>query len=137
MRKVVLISCVSQKLDKKSKAKDLYISALFKKNMAYSQTLNPDKIYILSAKYGLLGLEDEIEPYNVTLNTMKVAEKKAWAQKVLSQLEKVESIEDTKFIFLAGNNYREYLILHLPHIEVPMVGLPIGKQLQFLTERLR
>ena len=137
MRKIVLISCVSQKLDKKSKAKDLYVSTLFKKNMAYAKMLDPDKIYILSAKYGLLALDDEIEPYNVTLNTMKVAEKKAWAQKVLSQLEKVESIEDTKFIFLAGNNYREYLIPHLPHIEVPMVGLPIGKQLQFLTERLR
>ncbi len=137
MRKVVLISCVSQKLDRKSKAKDLYVSTLFKKNMAYAKTLNPDKIYILSAKYGLLGLEDEIEPYNVTLNTMKVAEKKVWAEKVMSQLEKVESIEDRKFVFLAGNNYRKYLMPNLSHTEVPMEGLPIGKQLQFLTEKLR
>ncbi len=137
MRTVVLISCVSQKLDKKSKAKDLYVSTLFKKNMAYASTLNPDKIYILSAKYGLLGLDDRIEPYNVTLNTMKVAEKKAWSEEVLSQLQKMESIEDTKFIFLAGNNYREYLMPHLPHTEAPMKGLPIGKQLQFLTEKIR
>jgi cytoplasmic iron level regulating protein YaaA (DUF328/UPF0246 family) len=137
VRKVVLISCVSQKLDRKSKAKDLYISSLFKKNMAYAKTLKPDAIYILSAKYGLLNLDDEIEPYDVTLNTMKVAERKSWAENVLSQLEKVESTEDTKFIFLAGNNYRKYLMLHLHHTEVPMEGLPIGKQLQFLTEKLR
>jgi len=137
VRKVVLISCVSQKLDRKSKAKDLYISSLFKKNMAYAKTLKPDAIYILSAKYGLLNLDDEIEPYDVTLNTMKVAERKSWAENVLSQLEKVESTEDTKFIFLAGNNYRKYLMPHLPHTEIPMKGLPIGKQLQFLTEKLR
>ena len=137
MRTVVLISCVSQKLDKKSKAKDLYVSTLFKKNLAYASTLNPDEIYILSAKYGLLGLDDRIEPYNVTLNTMKVAEKKVWSEKVFSQLLKLESIKDTKFIFLAGNNYRKYLMPHLPHTEVPMEGLPIGKQLQFLTEKLR
>ena len=137
MRTVVLISCVSQKLDKKSKAKDLYVSTLFKKNMAYALTLNPNEIYILSAKYGLLGLDDRIEPYNVTLNTMKVAEKKVWSEKVFSQLLKLESIKDTKFIFLAGNNYRKYLMPHLPHTEVPMEGLPIGKQLQFLTEKLR
>jgi cytoplasmic iron level regulating protein YaaA (DUF328/UPF0246 family) len=137
VRKVVLISCVSQKLDRKSKAKDLYISSLFKKNMAYAKTLKPDAIYILSAKYGLLNVDDEIEPYDVTLNTMKVAERKLWAENVLSQLEKVESTEDTKFIFLAGNNYRKYLMLQLHHTEVPMEGLPIGKQLQFLTEKLR
>jgi len=134
---VLLISCVSQKLDEKSKAKDLYISTLFKKNMAYALTLHPDKIYILSAKYGLLGLDDRIEPYNITLTTMKVAKKKAWAEKVLTQLKNSEAIEDTKFIFLAGSNYRKYLVLHLPHTEVPMEGLPIGKQLQFLTEKLR
>jgi hypothetical protein len=68
---------------------------------------------------------------------MKVAEKKTWSEKVLSQLEKLESIEDTRFIFLAGNNYRKYLMLQLHHTEVPMEGLPIGKQLQFLTEKLR
>ena len=105
--------------------------------MAYAKTMNPDKIYILSAKYGLLALDDEIEPYNVTLNTMKIVEKKAWAEKILLQLEKAEFIESTKFVFLAGNNYRKYLMPDLSHTEVPMEGLPIGKQLQFLTEKLR
>ncbi len=137
MRTVVLISCVSQKLDYKSKAKDLYVSTLFKKNMAYTDKLNPDKAYILSAKYGLLALDDEIEPYDLTLNTMKIKEKKEWADNVLEQLEKVEDISDTKFIFLAGANYRKYLVEDMPYHEVPMEGLQIGKQLQYLTEQLR
>ncbi len=137
MRTVVLISCVSQKLDYTSKAKDLYISTLFKKNIAYAAKLQPDKIYILSAKYGLLALDDEIEPYDLTLNTMRIKEKKEWADNVLEQIKKVEDISDTKFIFLAGANYRKYLIEHMPYYEVPMEGLPIGKQLQYLTEQLK
>ncbi len=136
MRTVVLISCVSQKLDYKSKAKDLYVSTLFKKNIAYAEKLQPDKVYILSAKYGLLRLDDMIEPYDLTLNTMKAKEKKVWSNDVLGQLKKVEDVSNTKFIFLAGVNYRKYLVEHMPYYEVPMKGLPIGKQLQYLTEHL-
>lgn len=137
MRTVVLISCVSQKLDYPSKAKDLYISNLFKKNMAYANKLQPDEIYILSAKYGLLKLDDEIEPYDLTLNTMSTKEKKEWADNILEQLKNLEDISNTKFIFLAGINYRKYLVEHMTYYDVPMEGLTIGKQLQYLTENLK
>ena len=40
MKTVALISCVSQKLDKKAKVKDIYISPLFKKNMQYARLRN-------------------------------------------------------------------------------------------------
>ena len=65
---IVLISCVSQKLSHRAKAKDLYVSTLFRLNLKYAKILNPDAIYILSAKHGLLSLEQEIEPYEQTLN---------------------------------------------------------------------
>ncbi len=57
MKQIVLISCVSKKLNAKSKAKDLYISPLFKKNLKYATSLNPDETFILSAKYGLVGFK--------------------------------------------------------------------------------
>ena len=50
--KIVLISCASKKLNHKAKAGDLYISQLFKSGLRYAKSLNPDKIFILSAKYG-------------------------------------------------------------------------------------
>ncbi len=137
MKKVTLISCVSKKLDIKSKAKNLYQSPLFKKNLAYAKKIHSDEIYILSAKYGLLKLNDEIEPYDKTLNKMKTLEKKKWSNEVLQQIEDFETINSTNFIFLAGENYRKYLIENLPHYEIPMKGLQIGKQLQFLTEQLK
>ena len=33
MKKIILISCASKKINKKIKAQDLYISALFQKNL--------------------------------------------------------------------------------------------------------
>lgn len=133
MSKIVLISCASQKRGYKSKARDLYISALFKKNLAYAHKLAPDQIFILSAKYGLVGLEDEIEPYDLTLNTMSTAQIKAWAAGVLRQLSAKTDLQRDQFVFLAGAKYRKHLLPHLAHVEVPLEGLPIGKQLQKLS----
>ena len=65
---------------------------------------------------------------------MNVSEKKKWSNEIL---QKCEIISSTNFIFLAGENYRKYLVEKLPHYEVPMKGLQIGKQLQFLTEKLK
>ena len=135
MAKVVLISCVSKKLRHKSKAQDLYISPLFKKNLQYAKSLNTDKIFILSAKYGLLRLNEKIEPYDKTLNKMRSNEIKEWANSVLNQLKKSTDLENDEFIFLAGNNYREFLLPHIKQYNIPMQGLSIGKQLQWLTKR--
>lgn len=80
MLKILLISCVSKKLNYKAKAKDLYISPLFKYNYQFAKSLNPDKIFILSAKYGLIDSDDEIEPYDETLNTKSKKEIREWAK---------------------------------------------------------
>ena len=133
MKKIVLISCVSQKRTRRSKAKDLYISALFKKNLAYARQLNPDAVYILSAKYGLLDLETEIDPYNLTLNTMSASEIRKWADIVVEQLSQVANLNDDHFVFLAGMKYRKYLLPHLRSYEIPFEGMTIGKQLQALS----
>ena len=137
MKKIVLISCASKKLDHKAKAQDLYISPLFKKNLQYTHSLKPDKIFILSAKYGLLRLDDLVEPYNKTLNEMSVDETKKWADSVLKQLKKVADLEKDEFIFLAGNNYRKFLVPHIKNYQVPLKGLGIGKQLQWLTKKIK
>lgn len=134
MKKIILISCVSKKRDQKSRARDLYISPLFKKNLNYAQKILPDQIFILSAKYGLVGLDDEIEPYDLTLNTMSAREIKRWAAGVLRQLAEKSDLQHDHFVFLAGAKYRKYLIPHLAHVEVPLEGLSIGKQLQRLSE---
>lgn len=137
MAKIVLIPCVSKKLQHKSKAQDLYVSPLFQKNLKYAKSLNPDKIFILSAKYGLLRLDEEIEPYDKTLNKLRSNEIKEWSNLVLNKLKKSTDIENDEFLFLVGNNYRKYLLPHLKHYKIPMLGLSIGKQLQWLSKRIK
>ena len=83
MKRLVLISCASKKRATRAKAAELYISTLFELNLQYARRLKPDAILILSAKHGLLALNDEIEPYDVTLNEMGANERKAWANKVV------------------------------------------------------
>jgi hypothetical protein len=125
---------VSQKASHPAQAKDLYISTLFELNLKYAKTLKPDDIFVLSAKHGLLPLEKEIEPYEQTLNNMRTSEIKHWANGVLEQINEICSIDETEFIFLAGEKYRKYLLPHLKTTQIPLEGLRIGKQLQKLKE---
>lgn len=135
MSKIVLISCVSKKLPYKSKAKELYVSTLFKYNLKYAKSLNPDKIFVLSAKYGLVYLEREIEPYDKTLNNMPSKEIRKWADCVIDQIKKEANLKEDEFIFLAGEKYRKYLLTYISNYQIPLKGLKIGEQLQYLKMR--
>lgn len=134
MRRIVLIACSSKKRPYISTALDLYDSALFKYNYQYALSLNPSIIFILSAKYGLLNPDQKIEPYNVTLNNMSANEIRKWADAVLEDLRLISNLDRDMFIFLAGEKYRKYLKLHMKYYEIPLAGMPIGKQLQYLKK---
>ncbi len=136
MAKIILISCVSKKLNHRAKAKDLYTSPLFKYALKYACSLRPDKIFILSAKHGLSGLEKEIAPYNQTLNTMSLGAVKQWANHVIDQLKQEADLKNDEIIFLAGERYRKYLTPNIANYKIPMKGLGIGKQLKFLKEKV-
>ena len=98
--------------------------------------LKHDDIFILSAKYGLLELDRVIEPYNKTLNKMSQNAVKKWAEQVLARLkEKDYDLKRDQFVFLAGMNYRKFLIPEMSNYVIPMQGLAIGKQLKLLKER--
>ena len=132
---VVLIQCVGKKKPRKFKAKDLYDSTWFRYAWSYAQSLNPDKVFILSAKYGLVDPEGEIEPYEETLNTKSDAEIRTWAAKLLASLRERTDVTKDTFIILAGERYRTYLADHLANYDIPMKGLRIGQQLKWLRER--
>jgi len=137
IKKIILISCASKKLTFKSKAKDLYIGPLFRLSLAYAKKLKPDIIFILSAKHGLVNLNNEIAPYNETLNDKSANDIKVWAEKVVIELEKLTNLENDLFIFLAGKNYRKYILPYVNNYKIPLKGLRIGEQLKFLKEKNR
>ena len=135
-QKIVLISCASKKLGVPSKARDLYISTSFKFNLAYAESLKPDAIFILSAKHGLLPMDQIVAPYDETLNGKGTAEIKEWAERVLAQLRRVANLQNDEFIILAGRPYRRFIMPRLRRVKVPLARLAIGMQLQFLKRAL-
>ena len=134
MSTIVLVQCVSKKLDGPCPAKDLYISPLFKKIKALVENSNSDW-FILSAKHHLLSPSEIIENYDKTLNNMKVSDRNSWAVTVIQQMEQ-ELPEADRVVIFAGEKYRNSLMNYLcdryKQVLVPMAGLGIGKQLEWL-----
>lgn len=128
MAKIILLSCVKKKLNKTAKAKDLYISDFFQKSFAFAKSCNPDKIFILSAKYHLLQLDDIIDPYELTLNKMDKASREVWSATVLNSLSKHTDLLNDQFIIIAGERYRENLLPHIKNYIIPLQGLKSGQQ---------
>lgn len=139
MQTITLVSCVSKKRTIPLPAQDLYLSDWFLKASTYAKKVG-DKWFILSAKYGLLAPDKVIEPYNVTLKTMPVHSRRSWAGRVIQDLKPILSSGDM-VIFLAGDAYRENLITPIQiigcQISIPMQGLRIGEQMQWLNHQLR
>jgi len=116
-------------------------SDLFRKAYAYCKN-KYDDVAILSAKYGLLLPDEEIESYDKTLNDMSVEERKNWSDGVFTQMQTKLILGDYgKVFFHTGRNYRENLITKLGKMglgyEAPLINLPIGKQLNWYYRQLK
>jgi hypothetical protein len=122
---VFLLSCVAQKCNVPTKAKDLYISDWFVKARTFVEGTGLPW-FILSAEHGLIAPKDAIAPYERTLNTMGVAERRAWAERVERQMDaSLPPVE--QIIVFAGERYREFLMPYLRRrarrVIVPLEGL--------------
>ena len=133
---IYLVSCSSQKLNKPAKAKDLYNSPLFEKslNYCYSKGATDKDIKILSGKYGLVDMNTVIKPYDVYLGDKSAEEKKQWAEDVYKVLARRYDLENTKFEFLAGTDYTQYLEDMLPKTKDVLDGKKQGERLQYLDK---
>lgn len=136
MSLVVLLSCSSLKSKERTKAEYMYTGSLFRYSLLYARSLKPDRIYILSSKHKLIGLDREIDPYKESLNDMTAACRKSWSEDILSQLGKENDLERDTFIIFAGKKYREFLTDGIRNFQVPLEHMRIGEQLKYLKEVL-
>jgi len=137
MENIVFLMCGKDKEIFKTQAKYLYKSKRFQKSLQYAKTLaNENYIFILSAKYGLLELKKEIEPYDKSIYDMSITEKDEWAKMVISKLKTIVDIDNNNFIFLTDNFYSEYLYKHLSHFELPLNGLNQNEHLSWFLKML-
>ena len=135
MAKIALIGCTSRKKHYKCPALEMYAkSNYFNLKLDYCQKIGVDKIYILSAKYGLLEPNEIIEPYNIHLKNTSNDYKHNWSNNVLNELKEKTDLKKDEFIILAGNNYVKYLLEHIPNHFNPVKGLGIGQQMKYFKE---
>lgn len=91
----VVTNCTAKKLDKPAPARELYLGpsvARVAKAVDEARAWGaPVALYIISAKYGLLGEYDVVEPYDETLAGRPREELKRWAAErgVLERLKKL------------------------------------------------
>lgn len=133
-----LVSCVSGKGPSPAPARELYTSQWFVLTRRFVESTG-SPWFILSAEHGLVAPNDVIAPYERTLNAMGVKARRAWALRVQEQMNHALPAAE-RCVVLAGERYREFLMNFLREryaVEVPMQGLAIGQQLQWLSRCTR
>ena len=137
--RIALIACSKTKQDHKKAARELYCSDLFRKAVVYAER-SADRWFVLSAKYGLVAPEDEIDPYEQTQKGIPIAARRAWARSVYEQMAaRGILIPGTVFVWLAGQDYFAELSPLLAGFmqERPLQGLRQGEQLSFFVHANR
>ena len=129
---IALISCSKEKVNYACPAYELYsASSLFSLSYQYAKR-NADKIYILSAKYGLVDENQILHPYNHTLKEMNRQQQLQWAEDVMHQLQNACDIKNDQFIFLAGHLYYRDLIHQISQHTLLLEGLRMGERMAYL-----
>jgi hypothetical protein len=135
MKQTVIVACGQQKRAAKCAAHMMYTGPYHRACLAYARTLTDDEnIFILSAKYGLLRLENEIEPYEKRLKSH--SDYAAFYELVRGQIAALE-LEKARPVVLGGRDYRE-LCDSFWICEAPLAGVGgIGQQIQWLKRHTR
>ena len=134
---VVLVGCVKMKRPEVTRAKDLYISALFKKGRAYAERTGA-RWFILSAQHGLVDPEEMLEPYDLQLSSTTKLYRRDWGIQVLEQLRfSVGSLAGISIEIHAGAAYADAIRQGLRDagatIAEPLRGLTLGRRLQWYS----
>lgn len=135
--RIGLVGCTKSKLEHAARAAELYSpSTMFRGRRAYVET-TCDRWLILSAKHGVVGPEEVLDPYDVTLVGASMATKRRWTGQVLKELEEcLGDMRQLEFEIHAGHDYWgfglvEGLAARGATVELPTRGMGQGQQLAF------
>jgi basic membrane lipoprotein Med (substrate-binding protein (PBP1-ABC) superfamily) len=112
---------------------------MFKKTLEYGKSLQPDKMFILSAKHHLVPLNKELDPYDKTLKEMPKDEKEKWGEETIKQMKSHGlDLNKDKFIFLTGSEYSKPFKEYIPkeNLETPMEGRRLVERLKWLNNQI-
>ncbi|CAG6399003.1 hypothetical protein NMG29_11715 [Streptomyces cocklensis] len=131
---LIVIPCGARKLDRPARAADMYVGSYHRACRRAAQALRPDRLLILSARHGLLALDDEIEPYDTphgaadAVTALFVREQAA--RRGIEQLDPVVALGGARHVALAKAVW--------PHARTPLSGTRgMGEQVARLAAMAR
>jgi hypothetical protein len=137
---VGLISCSKAKTPNAAPARHLYSPSSLFSGALRNLEGRADVIYVLSAKYGLLPLDQVVEPYDQALKDATAAGREVWAKEVLQALRDRHGncLDGITFEFHAGMAYRNPLERMLQaagaSCSCPVDGLGMGERLAYYKQ---
>ncbi len=137
--RIGLVGCVRQQEARKAAAQDLFVSPLFRARRACVER-TCGRWFVLSALHGLVAPGEELAPYDLKLKSLSQAERRAWSQRVIAQLEaELGGLDGLTFEIHAGASYtNEGLVRGLrargATVELPAAGLSEAQELAQLHE---
>jgi hypothetical protein len=138
MVKIGLLATARKKEEQPAPAKEFYKSPLFRKTVQYAEQ-HYDRFYFYNAKDGLLLPDQIMEPYDVSIRTFSISEKREWAKNVVHDLIKLETTVNYQLYLHGGRVYRDFIEPELEcnriTYEVPLKGMGIGQQLAWYDEQ--
>lgn len=131
---LIVIPCGARKLDRRARAADMYVGSYHRACRRAAEALRPDRLLILSARHGLLGPDDEIEPYDTphgaagAVSALLVREQAA--QRGIERLDPVVILGGARHVALAKAVW--------PHARTPLSGTRgMGEQVARLAAMAR
>lgn len=130
---VVLVGCVKSKVDHPAQARDLYTSALFRKERTYAEAAGVPW-FILSAQHGLVAPSEVIEPYDLHLSSTTRSYRLDWGERVVTDLEsRLGGLDGQTIEVHAGAAYTEAIRVGVAAagatLVEPLSGLTMGERL--------
>lgn len=152
-RVVALVGCGARKLDHRAPAGALYTGSLFVATMRHAvKVAAPGDVWILSAKYGLVAPDTEIDPYDVKLSDLSSNERSWWALRVCDDLARRYGLSRQRqtfpkpsgitFQIFAGEAYTSELAAQMRWgatngeygLVTPLGGLTMGARMHWLKQ---
>ncbi|MEU5163392.1 DUF6884 domain-containing protein [Streptomyces sp. NPDC020875] len=129
---LVIIPCGSAKLDRKAAAGELYVGPYHRSCREAADALTADggTVLILSALYGLVTLDQEIEPYDLRMGQLG----SVTVEKLREQARELGVDGAQEVVILAGETYTAAALEVWPDAATPLAGLGgLGYQRQYLS----
>ena len=127
---LIVIPCGSRKLGHAARAAEMYIGSYHRSCRRAAEALRPDRLLILSARYGLLDLDDVIEPYD----TPHGAADAVAPPLLLDQARRYEILHRDPVVALGGARHVELVRTVWPHVRTPLAGTRgMGEQMAKLA----